>query len=103
MLREIHISAFHRVVVDVFNFLAHHRLAVDHFRVRAFLPQLIHPVLLMRAFAEAQTLQGFVGAFCLQVIDDLSRGEGLELAEAFAQIGCLGDEVQVVFQNHVAV
>ncbi|MNN37200.1 hypothetical protein D3C81_1511350 [compost metagenome] len=69
----------------------------------AFLPQLVNPVLLVRTFAKAQTLQGFVCTFALQIIDDLSLGERFELAEAFTQVGRLSDEVKMVFQNHVAV
>jgi hypothetical protein len=37
--------------------------------VGAFLPQLVNPILLMRAFAKAQALQSFVGTFALQIID----------------------------------
>jgi hypothetical protein len=71
--------------------------------VGAFLPQLVNPILLMRAFAKAQALQSFVGTFALQIIDDLTRGERFELAEASTQVGRLSDEVKMVFQNHVAV
>jgi len=41
--------------------------------------------------------------FTLQVVDDLSCGKGFELAQALAQVRCLGNEVQVVFEDHVTV
>jgi len=101
VLRQVHIPSLHRIVVDVVEFLAHHRFAVDHFRVRAFLPQLIHPILLVRPFAEAQSLQSSMRTFASQVVDDLPCGKGFELAQGLAQVRCLGNEVKVVFEDHV--
>ena len=71
--------------------------------MRTFLPQLINPVLLMRAFAETQALQCAIGAFALQVVDDLSGGEGFELAEAFVEVWSFCNKVQMVFQDDIAL
>ncbi|MNP52939.1 hypothetical protein D3C76_1473650 [compost metagenome] len=55
----------------------------------------------MRPLAEAQSLQGSIRPLALQVVDDLSRGIGFELAQGLAQVRCLGNEVQVIFEDHI--
>ena len=57
----------------------------------------------MRPFAETQTLQHSLRSSFLQVVNDGSSGEGFELADTFTQVRCLSDEVQMVFENDVAV
>jgi len=57
----------------------------------------------VRAFAEAQALQNAFDAFVLQVINDGAGGERFELAEALVQVGCLGNKMQVVFEDDLAI
>lgn len=41
MLRHIHETAFHRIIVELFDLLQEHLLILNQFRMHAFLPDLI--------------------------------------------------------------
>ena len=97
MLRTIHITTLDWVQVNVVQLLPHYLGAAHQFSMAAFLPDLIIAVLLVRSFGKAQALEGGIGTMLLQVIEHLARRIGLEAADAFGQIGCLGHVVQMVF------
>ncbi len=50
----VNVAAFYGVVVNVLEFLAHYGFVEDHFRVYAFLPELVVSVGFMRFFEEVQ-------------------------------------------------
>ena len=54
MLGLVYVSAFHRVLMDIFELFPHHRFADDHFNMGTFLPELIFAVVLVRLFGESQ-------------------------------------------------
>ena len=57
VLGDVHVSPLHRVPVDIVQLFPHHRLAEDHLRMGAFLPELVFPVSLVRPFRESQASQ----------------------------------------------
>ena len=57
MLGAIHVTPLHRVLVDVIQFLAHDRFGENQFGVKALLPKLMFPVLLVGQFGKAQSVQ----------------------------------------------
>ena len=86
--------------MDIVQLLPHHRFAADQFRMGAFLPELVFPVALVRLFRQPQPVQQPFRPVRLQQFDEPAGGVGLETAQALVQTWGLGDEVQVVFQNH---
>ena len=53
----IHVAVFDRIVVDVFDFLAHHHFSLDKFGMRAFLPELVIPVGFVAEFVVVQLFE----------------------------------------------
>lgn len=96
-------TAFNRVSVDVVQLLPHHRFVQNHFGMYALLPELVFAVPFMRVFGRMQALQQALGFLLLQVVDDPAGGVGFEAGNAFVQFRGLGDKVQMVFQDDVAV
>jgi hypothetical protein len=82
MLREVHIAALHRVVVDVIQLLSHHGILFDALRVTYFLPELMLGLVLVVPLEHGQQLQQSAGVACLQVIDNATGGIGLEPLKA---------------------
>ena len=102
MFGQIHVSALHRVLVNVVQLLPHRRFTADQFRMGAFLPELVFPVTLVRLFRQSQPVQQPFRLVRLQQFDEPVGGEGLEAAQGLVQTRGLGHEVQVIFQNDVA-
>ena len=86
MDRIVYIAALDRVVVDVLDLLPHHRFILNQLRMRAFLPDLIFPIDFVRGLALRQLLKHLARLLILQVIDDLTRRERLEIADLFRQV-----------------
>ncbi len=101
MLTYIHITSLYRVMVNVIELLPHNFFIPHKLGMSPFLPDLINPVTLVQAFDEPQTLQRALGIGVLECFDYLSSRERLETAHTFVQGRCLGDEVQVIFQNDI--
>ena len=57
MLRVVHISSPHRIIVDVFYLLHKHLFTLNGFRVETFLPYLVGLVSLMAAFKMFELFQ----------------------------------------------
>ena len=102
MFGQIHVSALHRVLVNVVQLLPHHRFTADQFRMGAFLPELVFPVPLVRLFGQPQPVQQPLRPTRLQQFDEPAGRVGFETAQALVQTRGLGHEVQVVFQDDVA-
>ena len=101
MFGQIHVSALHRVLMDIVQFLPHHRFTADRFRMGAFLPELVFPATLVRLFCQSQPVQQPIRPARLQQFDEPTGGVGLEVTQALVQALDLGHEVQVVFQKHL--
>ncbi len=71
--------------------------------MHAFLPELIFAILFMRRFGKAPPLEQELRFLLLQMIDDPAGGIGFEAGHVFVQLRGLGDEVRMIFQDHVAV
>jgi len=46
----IHIPAFDRIIMDILDFLTHHLIPLNEFRMTPFLPELVCPILFMCHF-----------------------------------------------------
>jgi hypothetical protein len=57
MLRQIDETPLDEIVVDVFQLLAHHQLALDTLRVATFLPELVLGVGLVPTLEQGQQRQ----------------------------------------------
>jgi hypothetical protein len=101
MLRQVHVTAFNRVCVDVVQFFPHHRFVQNQFGMHTFLPELIFAILFMRRFGKAQPLEQALGFLLPQMIDDPARGIGFEAGDAFVQFRGLGNEVQMISARSV--
>ena len=86
MGRIAHVSAIDGIWVDVLQFLSHHLLAFDNFRVAAFLPELKLTVALVADFVIFQAVKQRSHMSFFEVINDASRGVRLEIADFFREI-----------------
>ncbi len=57
----------------------------------------------MCGFGKMQALQQALGLLPLEVVNDPASGISFEAGNAFVEFRGLGDKVQMVFQNHVAI
>ena len=69
----INITAFNRVLVNIFNFLPHHILALNQFRVNTFLPKLIGTIIFMRFFIKLQLLQNLPDIVRSEILNQAFR------------------------------
>ncbi|WP_231914871.1 hypothetical protein [Methylomonas sp. DH-1] len=67
------------------------------------MPELVFAIPFMCDFGKMQALQQALGLLPLEVVDDPAGGIRFEAGNAFVEFRGLGDKVQMVFQNHVAV
>ena len=89
----IHPAAFDRIVVNVGNFLLHHRLVLYSLWMGAFLPKLVVPILFVKPSMPGQLLQKMVRAFRSILIDDLPGGKGFKVGHYFVQVLGGGNQV----------
>ena len=73
MLWFVDIASPHRVVVDVCQLLAQHRLGLNDLRVASLLPMLKLPVSFVPEFVVLQNIQQRSLVSLAKVVDDLSR------------------------------
>ena len=102
MRRIAHVAPLHRVVVDVFQLLAQHRLGLDDLRMASFLPELKRPVGLVPDLVILQAIEQSPHVSLAEVVDDPSCRVRLEIADLFRQVLGRGDEVDVVLEDDVA-
>jgi hypothetical protein len=74
MHRIVDIAAFDGILVDVFYFLSHHRIALHLFGMRAFFPDLIVAVVFMHFFIESQLFQDALGSLLFQRVEQAFCG-----------------------------
>jgi hypothetical protein len=79
MLRRSHPSPFHRIIVQILQLLMHHRIIRYHLRMRSLLPDLIF-IRLMRSAIIAKLIQKPVSILCGKLLQNLRRGETLQVA-----------------------
>jgi hypothetical protein len=103
MCRIIDVAALDRIQMDVLQFLSHHFLIHDLLGMTPLLPYLVLAILLVPGLEKAQPFQQCLDVPRLQVIHNLSGGEGLEIANLLGDGRRGGDQVEVIFEDYVAV
>ena len=73
MHRFIHISPFHRVLMDIVQFLPEYLFVFDKLRVRSLFPALIIPILLVTFAEKRQLLQQSLGVAFLEMVDQFTE------------------------------
>ncbi len=69
----VYITALHRVLVNIFNLLPHHILALNQFRVNALLPELIRAIFLMGFFVKRQLIQNLPDIMSRKILNQVFR------------------------------
>ena len=90
-----------RVVVDVLDFLSHHFIVEDKFRMTSFLPDLELTILLVPSLEEFQLFQPIRTVSGTEFVDNTPRCEGLEVTDLLAQVIRHRNEMQMIFHDHV--
>jgi len=80
MLRVVHISSPHRIIMNVFYLLNKHLFVLNGLWVEAFLPYLVSLVTLMAAFKMSKLFQIKSWPAFTQSIDDSSGSKRLEFS-----------------------
>jgi len=81
MRRIVDIATFNRVLMDVFDFLQHHRRVLYLLGMRAFFPVLITAICFMRLFIKSQLFQDAFGSLFLQHFEQAFCGPCFETAD----------------------
>lgn len=87
MLRQIHITALHRIAVDIVQLLPYHGFAENYFSVGTLLPELIFPVTLVCQLRKSQLRQQALRSARFQQSDEPGSGVRLEVLRHLSKRG----------------
>jgi hypothetical protein len=88
--------------VYIIQLLPQHGLTFNDLRMASFFPKLVSGLRFVRAFEKFEQAQQLRRIPALQIRQDLFGGIGLEPLNISAQVLGAGDQMKVVFQDHIA-
>ena len=101
MSRFIDKPSLHRIHVDVIYLLLHHAFVFDHFRVTAFLPELVFLIDFVSIFEEFQFIEHRFESKFFHAVNNLSGGKRFELSDPFSKLWTNNDGVHVILEQHI--
>ena len=102
MLRRRDPPAFHWIIVQILQLLAHHRIIRDNLRMRTFLPNLVL-VGFMSPTVITKLIQNPFPVLVSESFQNLGGGKALQIAQHRRQIGRGEDGVEVIVEYNPGI
>ncbi len=99
--RVINVATGNRVIVDVFDLLPHHLIALNLLGMTTLLPNRIGSVSLVPSFFPFELSKQRFHAAMFKAVDNSSRSIGLEDAYVSRKLQTDGDQVKMVFEDDI--